>query len=92
MPVTYYRSHDQADRDLAPSADAETGLRTAIALGRLDEASRRGIRISPVGVQMFVTLPEGEIERERFAIARLREADRSHVTPPSSAPRSSPKR
>jgi hypothetical protein len=77
MPVTWYRTHREAEHDLPPSVDAEMGLRTAIALGRLDEASRRGIRISPRGVQRFLTLSEGERERERFAIARLREADRA---------------
>lgn len=81
MPVTWYRSHEEAERDLAPSLDAETGLRTAIALGRLDEATRRGIRISPRGVQRFLTVSEGELERERFAIARLREADRTSSSP-----------
>lgn len=84
MPVTWYRTHEEAERDLAPSLDAETGLRTAIALGRLDEATRRGIRISPRGVQRFVTVGEGELERERFAIARLREADRASTPPPAS--------
>jgi len=82
MPVTWYRTHEEAERDLAPSLDAETGLRTAIALGRLDEATRRGIRISPRGVQRFLTLAEGELERERFAIARLREADREIAPTP----------
>lgn len=84
MPVTWYRTHEEAECDLAPSLDAETGLRTAIALGRLDEASRRGVRISPRGVQQFVTVGEGELERVRFAIARLREADRASAPPPAS--------
>jgi hypothetical protein len=84
VPVTWYRTHEEAEHDLAPSIDAESGLRTAIALGRLDEATRRGIRISPRGVQRFLTLSEGEIERERFAIARLREADRASASPPAS--------
>lgn len=83
MPVTWYRTHEQAERDLPPSNDAETGLRTAIALGRLDEATRRGVRISPRGVHLFLTLPEGERERERFAIARLREADRASLSLPA---------
>jgi len=86
VPVTWYRTHGEAERDLPPSVDAETGLRTAIALGRLDEASRRGIRISPRGVQRFLTLSEGELERERFAIARLREADRATEPRRTSAP------
>lgn len=84
MPVTWYRTHEEAERDLAPSLDAETGLRTAIALGRLDEATRRGIRISPRGVQRFLTVSEGELERERFAIAQLRDADRASASPPGS--------
>ena len=75
MPVTWYRTHEQAERDLAPSVNPETGLRTAIVLARLDEATRRGVRISPRGVQRFATVAEAELERERFAIARLREAD-----------------
>ena len=74
MPVTWYRSHAEAERDLPPSPDAETSLRTAIALGRLDEATRRGIRVSPVGVQRFRDFAEGERVREREALARLREA------------------
>lgn len=83
MPVTWYRTHEEAERDLPASADAETGIRTAIALGRLDEATRRGIRISPRGVQRFLTQSEGELERERFAIARLREADLALTSPPA---------
>ncbi len=75
MPVTWYRSHAEADRDLPPSPDPETGIRTAIALGRMDEATRRGIRVSPLGVQRFFDFAEGERVREREALARLREAD-----------------
>lgn len=80
MPITWYRSHAEAERDLPPSPDPETGIRTALALARLDEATRRGIRLSPRGVQRFATVAEAEQERERFALARLREgAPQSHT-------------
>lgn len=75
MPVTWYRSHEEAERDLPASPDAETGIRTALALGRMDEATRRGIRVSPTGIQRFVDFAEGERECEREALRRLREAD-----------------
>jgi hypothetical protein len=75
MPVTWYRSLEDAARDLPPSADGETGIRTALALARLDEATRRGIRISPRGVQRFRTIAEAEADRERYALERLREAE-----------------
>jgi hypothetical protein len=75
MPVRWYRSPDDAERDLQPSPDAETGMRTALALARFDEATRRGIRITVPGVQRFATVAEGEANRERVALARLRAAD-----------------
>lgn len=86
MPVTWYRTHREAERDLPASPDAETGIRTAVALNRLDEATRRGIRVSPVGVQCFRDFDEGERVREREALARLRAADAAAPGARSSQP------
>lgn len=76
MPIERFRTFAEAERRLPPSPDAETGIRTALALARLDEATRRGIRISPFGVQRFPDIATAERERERYAIEQLREADR----------------
>jgi len=46
MPVARYKTLEEDEADLPPSPDPETGIRTAIALSRMDEATRRGIRIS----------------------------------------------
>jgi hypothetical protein len=75
MPVRGYRDLREAERDLPLSPSPETGIRTSLALGRLDEATRRGIRVSPLGVQRFVDFATGERERERYALEQLRRAD-----------------
>jgi hypothetical protein len=82
MPVTWYRTPEEAERALPASPDAETGIRTALALARLDEATRRGVRISPFGVQRFVDIAAGERERERHALACLRAATEGEDPPP----------
>jgi hypothetical protein len=74
MPVSKFNDLEAAARALPPSPSAEIGLRTALTLARLDEATRRGIRISQRGVFKYATVAEAEIARERFALARLREA------------------
>ena len=75
MPVWRFRDLADAARALAPSPDATTGIRTALALARLDQASARGVRISQRGVHRYRTIEEGELDRERYALARLRESD-----------------
>lgn len=75
MPVKYYRTLEEAEADLPGSPDPETGIRTAIALGRMDEATRRGIRISQRGVHRYREIWEGEADRERYALEQLRRAD-----------------
>jgi hypothetical protein len=76
MPVTRFKTLEEAERDLPASADPETGLRTAIALSRMDEATRRGIRISQGGVHRYREIWEGEAERERYALEQLQQAAR----------------
>jgi hypothetical protein len=75
MPVWRFRSPVDAARALAPSPDATTGIRTALALARFDQASARGVRISQRGVHRYHTVAEAELDRERYALARLRESD-----------------
>jgi hypothetical protein len=58
--------------DLPASPDPETGLRTAIALSRMVEATRPGIRISERGVHRYREIWEGEADRERYALEQLR--------------------
>lgn len=72
MPIVRYRTLAEAERDLPPSPDPQTGIRTALALARLDEATRRGIRISQRGVHRYRDIAEAEADRERFALAQLR--------------------
>jgi methylase of polypeptide subunit release factors len=74
MSVIWFSSLADAERELPPSPDAETGIRTALALARLDEATRRGVRVSPLGIQRFLDIGSGERERERYALAQLRRA------------------
>lgn len=75
MPVTRYKTLSEAEADLPSSPDAETGIRTALALARLDEATRRGIRISQRGIHRYREFWEGEADRERYALEQLRRAD-----------------
>lgn len=75
MPVTRYKTFEEAEHDLPTSPDPETGLRTAIALSRMDEATRRGIRISQRGVHRYRDFREGEADRERYALEQLRRLD-----------------
>lgn len=72
MTIRRYRSLAEAERDLPPSPDASTGVRTTLFLARLDLAAARGIRTSQVGVHRYRTLAEGEDARERFARERVR--------------------
>jgi hypothetical protein len=72
MPVARYKTLEDAEADLPPSPDPETGIRTAIALSRMDEATRRGIRISQRGVHRYREIGEGEADRERYALELLR--------------------
>lgn len=67
-----YATLAEAERDLPPSPDAETAIRTAVALSRLDEATRRGIRISQRGIHRYRTISEAEADRERYALEQLR--------------------
>lgn len=46
--------------DLPASPDPETDIRPAIAISRMDEATRRGIRISQRGVHRYREIWEGE--------------------------------
>lgn len=75
MPITRYKTLEEAERDLPASPDPETGLRTAIALSRMDEATRRGIRISQRGIHRYREIWDGEAERERYALEQLRRGD-----------------
>lgn len=75
MPVTRYETLEEAEQDLPASPDPETGLRTAIALSRMDEATRRGIRISQRGVHRYREIWEGEADRERYALEQLRRVE-----------------
>jgi len=75
MPVKRYQTLAEAEADLPASPDPETGIRTAIALSRMDEATRRGIRISQRGVHPYREIWEGEADRERYAREQLRRAD-----------------
>ena len=74
MPVSKFTDLEDAARALPASPSAETGLRTALTLSRLDEATRRGIRISQRGVWKYASVAEAEAARERFALRCLREA------------------
>jgi hypothetical protein len=74
MPVKRYKNLEEAEADLPASPDPETGIRTAIALSRMDEATRRGIRISQRGVHRYREIWEGEADRERYALEQLRGA------------------
>ena len=75
MPVRRYRSLAEAERELPPSPDASTGVRTALFLARLDFAAQHGIRTTQVGVHRYRTLAEGEAARERYALEQLRRAE-----------------
>jgi hypothetical protein len=74
MPVSKFYELEAAARALPASPHGEVGLRTALTLSRLDEATRRGIRISQRGVWKYATVAEAEAARERFALLCLREA------------------
>jgi hypothetical protein len=72
MPVWKFSTLAEASAAEHRTVPAEVALRTALALSQLDEASRRGIRISQTGVVRYRTVAEGETHRERYALARLR--------------------
>jgi hypothetical protein len=76
MPVWKFRSLEEADANLPASPAGEVALRTALALSSLDEATRRGVRISQCGLHKYRTVAEGEADRERYALARLRALDK----------------
>ncbi len=71
MPVYRYRTLEEAATALPCSPDADTAVRTALTLSRLDEATRRGIRISQRGVFKYRTIEEAEADRYRYALAQL---------------------
>ena len=73
MPIWKFRSAEEAARALPASPDADTGVRTALALSALDGARRLGIRTSQRGVFKYSSVAEAEADREAFALARLRE-------------------
>jgi len=73
MPIWKFRSAEEADLALPASPDADTGIRTAIALSALDAARRLGIRTSQRGVFKYASVAAAEADREAFALARLRE-------------------
>jgi len=72
MPVWRFRSFPEAERALPPSPTGEIGLRTALALSRLDAASRGGLRVALRGVHRYRTIAEAEAHRERHAMAQLK--------------------
>ena len=74
MPVTKFHDLDEAARTLPASPDADTAIRTALALATFDEATRRGVRISQLGVHRYLTIAEAEADRERYALEQLRKA------------------
>jgi hypothetical protein len=77
MPVWRFRSFSEAERALPPSPSGEIGLQTALALSRLDAATRGGLRVSLRGVHRYRTIAEAEAHRERHAMAQLKAADRA---------------
>jgi hypothetical protein len=74
MPVSRFRTLEEGERAIPLSPDATTGVRTALFLARLDLAVERGVRVTATGIQRFRTLAEAKAERDRYALARLREA------------------
>lgn len=74
MPIARFRTLGEAARKLPPSPDPLTSLRTSLFLAGLTGATGRRIRVSVTGVHRYATVAEAEAERERFALARLREA------------------
>ena len=74
MPVWKFRTFEEADAATSASPPGEVALRTALVLSSLDEAARRGVRISQRGVHKYRTVAEGEADRERYALAQLRAA------------------
>jgi hypothetical protein len=78
MPLWKFRSLEEAERHLASlRTTPDASLRTALFLGRISEAGRRGIRISQRGIHRYRTIAEAETDRERYALEQLRAADAS---------------
>lgn len=75
MPVKRYKTLKEAEANAPPSLGSETSTRTAIALSQMDEATRRGIRVSQRGLDRWSEIWEGEADRERYALEQLRRAD-----------------
>jgi hypothetical protein len=76
MPIDRFRDLDEAARSLPPSPDSATGVATSLFLARLDLAAARGVRTTPAGVHRYRSFVEGKLDKERRALARLRESDR----------------
>lgn len=72
MPVWRFRSYDEAADALPATPPGEAALRTVLALAQLDEATRREVRISQRGVYKYASVAQGEADRERYALRRLR--------------------
>jgi hypothetical protein len=74
MPLWKFRTFAEAEAHMDRLAvTPEVALATSLALLALGEGARRGIRTTERGLVCYRTLAEAEDERERFALARLRE-------------------
>ena len=77
MPLWKFRTLEEAEAhlDRLPTSP-ESSLGTALALLGLAEGARLGIRTAQRGLLRYRTVAEAEVERERFALDQLRDAQR----------------
>jgi hypothetical protein len=75
MPLWRFRTFEEAERhlDRLPTTP-QASLDSALALLTLAEGVRRGIRTTQRGLACYHTIAEGEADRERYALERLRAA------------------